>query len=57
MNTHYIEKCRECGVVISQCRCADKDKDVRWGICEECQEELDSLIPINRDSEEVPKTL
>ena len=35
---HFIEKCRECGTVISQCRCMSKDKTVRYGICNKCKE-------------------
>ena len=34
---HYIEKCSYCLKVISQCRCADSNKEERWGICEECE--------------------
>lgn len=38
MNGHYIQKCRICGTVISQCRCPSKDKEERWGYCEKCAE-------------------
>jgi hypothetical protein len=38
MSGHYIEKCSECGEIISQCRCAYCMKTVRYGICEKCQE-------------------
>ena len=34
--THFIEKCKECEKVISQCRCPDLNKTIRWGICKEC---------------------
>jgi hypothetical protein len=34
---HFIEKCKWCGVVISQCRCADLNKPVKFSICGECQ--------------------
>jgi hypothetical protein len=37
MSKHFIEKCKWCGVVISQCRCADLNKPVRFSICGECQ--------------------
>lgn len=61
MKTHFIEKCRGCNAVLSQCRCADSNKAIRWGICEECkrvvQEERDSLMAINREPEEEPKDL
>jgi hypothetical protein len=36
--SHFIEKCRECGAVISQCRCPSKDKEVRFGLCDDCKE-------------------
>ena len=41
MNTpHYVVKCRECDRVITQCRCADPNKAVRWSICNKCAERL-----------------
>ncbi len=36
MSVHYIEKCRHCDTVISQCRCPSKDKSIRLGECAEC---------------------
>ena len=29
--------CKECGKVISQCRCIDCDKTITESICEECK--------------------
>lgn len=40
MSEHYIEICTNCGYVIGQCRCADKDKDIRYSLCDKCKREL-----------------
>lgn len=37
MSGHYIEKCKWCGTVIGQCRCADPDKPITLSVCKECQ--------------------
>ena len=40
---HYIKKCKECDTVISQCRCADKNKNVLYESpirCGTCHPEL-----------------
>jgi hypothetical protein len=34
---HFIEKCKECKKIISQCRCPSKDKEERWSLCAECK--------------------
>lgn len=34
---HFIEKCKSCQTVISQCRCADHNKEVQWSLCEKCK--------------------
>lgn len=36
-HSHFIEECTECGAVISQCRCASKDKRHDYGICQKCK--------------------
>lgn len=36
-NGHFIEKCKVCGVTITQCRCMDPNKEVRYSICGACQ--------------------
>ena len=36
MSMHYIEKCSECGTVISR-RCSDKNKEVRLSVCATCK--------------------
>ena len=38
MNNHYIKKCKECGTVVSQCRCYDKNKPIILVICDKCKE-------------------
>ena len=38
MGDHFIEKCKECGTVISQCRCMDQNKRVILNTCESCKE-------------------
>jgi DNA topoisomerase I len=50
---HYTELCRECGAVISQCRCRHPNKEIRYGLCEECGgpgedtmfDDLESYLP------------
>ena len=32
MSAHYIERCRDCDVVMGQCRCPG-EKEVRWSQC------------------------
>jgi hypothetical protein len=36
--THFIEKCKYCNIVISQCRCPSQDKIIKYGICQTCKE-------------------
>ena len=33
---HFIEVCKSCGDVISQCRCPDPNKEKRYGVCAKC---------------------
>ena len=33
---HFIELCKVCRAVISQCRCPAKDKEVKYGLCAQC---------------------
>lgn len=35
---HYIERCRECKNIISQCRCMSCDKELRWSLCANCKD-------------------
>lgn len=35
--SHFIENCKNCKKVISQCRCPSPDKEQRWGVCESCK--------------------
>lgn len=48
---HYIDKCRGCDKVMGQCRCPDNNKEIRWGICDEClaivKRERDSVVKEN----------
>lgn len=37
MSGHFIEKCKYCSKVISQCRCMDKNKAVILSICDDCK--------------------
>lgn len=34
---HFIENCRICKEVTSQCRCPDPNKEQRWTICDKCK--------------------
>jgi hypothetical protein len=36
--SHFIELCKKCGKVISQCRCMAGDKEKRYSVCKECKE-------------------
>ena len=36
MCNHFIKKCKECNIVISQCRCMASYKVVIWDICQKC---------------------
>lgn len=38
--SHFIEYCKLCHEVISQCRCPSINKEERWGICGECREAI-----------------
>lgn len=64
--SHFIEKCRCCEEVISQCRCPSSDKAIRWSTCRKCagienpagyqaQEEVDvaKLVPPSKDSQKL----
>ena len=33
---HFIEKCKNCQVIIRQCRCMGP-KDVKWSLCSNCK--------------------
>lgn len=42
MSTHFVEKCKSCGIVISQCRCPGP-KLVKHGLCDACKKSRDAL--------------
>lgn len=33
---HFVEVCKFCDSVISQCRCPSSDKEKRLGVCDKC---------------------
>ena len=39
MTGHFILKCTECGIIITQCRCMESGKELRWGVCKKCEAE------------------
>jgi len=48
--THFIEYCRVCHAVVSQCRCPAPDKEIRYGLCEKhkhdkSDDEPDAVLP------------
>lgn len=46
MSGHYIEKCKKCGKVISQCRCMSCDKTIIVkDLCNEC---INEKIVVNK---------
>ena len=36
-SNHFVKKCKDCNVVINQCRCPDLNKKVIWGFCNKCK--------------------
>lgn len=40
MANHYKVVCRKCNAIITQCRCPDKNKEIRWDVCPSCKTEL-----------------
>ena len=46
---HFVEKCKECGVVISQCRCFDCNKQLILSVCDKCKEKRLKVIKCNLD--------
>ena len=35
---HFIKYCRGCECVITQCRCADPNKTITYGLCSNCSQ-------------------
>lgn len=35
--SHFIVKCKSCDATITQCRCFDKNKTVRYDLCDVCK--------------------
>ena len=40
---HYIEICKICKTVVSQCRCPSPNKDKRETVCDKCRCLLDEI--------------
>lgn len=38
MAEHYKTICKQCGILMGQCRCMDKNKVVLYDICENCKQ-------------------
>lgn len=38
--SHYIDKCRECGAVVRQCRCPSPSKTVKLVVCPSCADKV-----------------
>jgi phage gp45-like len=34
---HYKLVCKECGIIIAQCRCMDLNKPTHYDVCEKCK--------------------
>lgn len=43
--SHYIEKCRVCEAVVSQCRCPAPNKELRLVLCKSCEAKKPSEPP------------
>lgn len=50
MASHFIEKCRVCNRVITQCRRPDLNKPVRWAICSNCAQSREPKDPIEAEN-------
>ena len=37
-SNHFIERCKKCNTVISQCRCMSQEKTQVFGVCKKCKE-------------------
>ena len=48
--THFIEICKVCGRIISQCRCMSCDKVKKEGICDKCKEADSTRQETSQDS-------
>lgn len=43
--SHYIERCKTCGIVMSQCRCMSCcGKEERWSRCDKCVKEYEKAV-------------
>ena len=40
MSKHFKVICKDCGIIISQCRCISRDKVVSYGLCQKCEEHV-----------------
>ena len=50
MTQHFKVICKDCGIIISQCRCISKDKAISYGLCLKCKEQvLEEPKPIPLD--------
>lgn len=38
MSKHFRIECKICWKIIAECRCMNKDKEVRYEVCDECKE-------------------
>jgi len=36
---HFMIVCKECDKIIKQCKCMDKNKEVKYDTCEECKDQ------------------
>jgi hypothetical protein len=51
MSEHFIKYCKNCGIVMEQCRCPMKDKTIKYGICDKCKKkENDSEKKSNKET-------
>ena len=54
MSEHFIERCKYCAVVVSQCRCIGPNKTERYVVCPKCADLLsdDPLVTARRGGRE-----
>ena len=44
MQRHFITKCRQCSMIISECRCPSPNKTILFGSCSDCSEKDNAPI-------------
>lgn len=54
MPEHFIEKCTDCGTIISQCRCPSKEKVTILSKCTSCDEKRKKIEELEKNRAQDP---